>query len=81
MNNTSASVERYMMIIQWSDADHAYLVTLPEWQERLVGRVVAHGATYEDAARSGRIALELLIEDAQTDGEDLPAPRRYPATA
>ena len=24
---------RYSMLIQWSDEDQAYLVTLPEWEE------------------------------------------------
>ena len=71
---------RYTMLIQWSDADQAFLVTLPEWQDRLFGPVT-HGDTYEDAVRNGREALELLIESAIEHGETLPTPQLYMASA
>ena len=71
---------RYTMLIQWSDADHVFLVTLPEWQDRVFGPVT-HGDTYEDAVRKGREALELLIESAQEHGEPLPTPQPYMASA
>ncbi len=29
----------YSMVIQWSDEDHAYLVTLPEWADQVLGPV------------------------------------------
>ena len=31
--------------IHWSDEDQSYLVTLPEWRERVLGPVT-HGSTY-----------------------------------
>ena len=65
---------RYTMLIQWSDADQAFLVMLPEWQGRMFGPVT-HGDTYEEAARNGREALELLIESAIKHGETLPEPQ------
>lgn len=68
------------MHIQWSDADEAFLVTLPEWQDRVFGPV-SHGETYEEAVRNGQAALQLLIASAIDHGESLPTPQRYMAAA
>ena len=67
------------MLIQWSDADQAYTVTQPEWQDRVFGPVT-HGDTYEDAVRNGREVLELLIESAREHNEPLPTPQVYVAS-
>lgn len=67
---------RYAMLIQWSNADQAFLVTLPEWEDRVFGPVT-HGETYEEAARNGLEVLDLLIESAVEHGEPLPKPRLY----
>jgi antitoxin HicB len=64
----------YSMLIHWSDEDHAYLVTLPEWADRVLGPV-SHGATYEEALQRGREALDALITSALQHGEPLPQPR------
>lgn len=73
---SSAEHLDYSMLIEWSDEDQAYLVTLPEWAQSVM-QPVTHGTSYEEAARSGREALEMLIESAQEDGEPLPAPRTF----
>jgi len=67
---------RYSMIVQWSDEDQAYLVTLPEWKDRVFGPVT-HGDTYEQAIKHGEEALEALIASAQKHNETLPAPQVY----
>jgi predicted RNase H-like HicB family nuclease len=59
----------YTMVIQWSDEDGVYVVTLPEF-----GGCRTHGETYEKAARSGREVLELLMQSAKEEGQSLPAP-------
>ncbi len=70
--------QRYSMVIEWSDEDQAYLVSLPEWADRIIGGpAVTHGATYEEAVRHGHEALEALIASARKHGEALPAPRVY----
>jgi antitoxin HicB len=75
-NPQPAQPPRYAMHIAWSEKDQAYLVTLPEWMPRLLNDIaVTHGATYEEAARNGQEALELLIEDAQASGQPLPEPQ------
>lgn len=68
----------YSMLIEWSEEDQAYLVTLPEWAQR-VYMPATHGNTYDEAVKNGREVLELLISDAQRNGEPLPAPRVHAA--
>jgi len=68
------------MLIQWSDDDQAFLVTLPEWQDRVFGPVT-HGDTYEAAVRNGHEVLELLIESAIEHGESLPTLQLYATSA
>ena len=67
---------RYSMVIEWSEEDQAYLVTLPEWTERVI-TPSTHGDTYEEAVRNGNDVLEFLIEGTLEDGEPLPQPKVY----
>jgi antitoxin HicB len=71
MNDT-----RYSMMIEWSDDDAAFLVTLPEWEDHVFGPV-SHGETYEEAVQSGKRFLAALIASTQKHGESLPVPRTY----
>lgn len=59
----------YSMVIRWSDADQAFVVTLPEF-----GGCQAHGNTYEEAAAKGREALEAQIEAHLAENRPLPPP-------
>ena len=63
----------YSMVIQWSDEDQAFLVSLPEWEGR-VSNPVTHGDTYEQAAKNGLDAITALSEWTMKRGEVLPAP-------
>ena len=65
------------MLIQWSDEDQLYLVSLPEWGDT----VHTHGATYVEAAQMGTEALALLIAAAKERGKPLPQPRVFAASA
>jgi predicted RNase H-like HicB family nuclease len=60
----------YSMLIQWSEEDQVFVVSLPEFGPYSK----THGATYEEAAKSGQEVLELLIETYKTDGRPLPEP-------
>ena len=64
--------KHYSMIIKWSDADQAYIVTVPE----LPG-CRTHGATYEEAVKQGQEAIEGWIEDALAWGDPVPAPQVF----
>ena len=65
---------RYYMLIQWSDEDNAYIVTVPE----LPG-CKTHGDTYEEAVRQGKDAIETWVEASERLGEPLPQPQQYAA--
>lgn len=69
---------QYSMLIEWSDEDQAYLVTLPEWSERVM-MPATHGHTYTEAVQQGLEVLEMLVENAQADGELLPQPKIHAA--
>ena len=69
----------YSMVVQWSEDDQAYLVTLPEWEGR-VFNPVTHGQTYEEAIKQGQEALAALVASARQHGERLPEPRVFVRT-
>ncbi|WNZ49136.1 type II toxin-antitoxin system HicB family antitoxin [Leptolyngbya boryana CZ1] len=49
------------IVIQWSDEDECYVVTLPEFKD--VMQPVTHGESYEEALKNAQEVLELLTED------------------
>src|SRR5260370_27420008 len=62
----------YSIVIQWSDEDQAYIVSLPEF----LG-CKTHGGTYEEAAKHGREVIELLVESYIEEGKPLPKPQKF----
>ncbi len=68
------------MLIEWSDLDQAYIVTLPEW-ERAGALAHTHGATYAEAAGKGQELIEFLLEAALQGGDRIPTPAGYDAHA
>jgi len=68
----------YSMLIEWSEEDQAYLVTLPEWAVRVI-MPATHGSTYKEAVQHGQEVLEMLVNSALRDGESLPAPKTHAA--
>jgi len=63
----------YSMVIEWSDEDHIYIVSLPEWGTY----AQTHGTTYDEAVRAGQEVLRILVDSARAEGELLPAPRVF----
>ncbi len=61
------------MVIEWSDDDGVYVVSLPEWGDL----VHTHGVTYEEALRRGKELIEGLIATRQQRGDLLPPPRVF----
>jgi len=60
----------HTIIIQWSEEDQCYVVSLPEWGEFCH----THGDTYQEALKNAQEVLELLTETSTEDGESLPQP-------
>jgi predicted RNase H-like HicB family nuclease len=67
-------IKRYSMVIEWSDEDQAYIVTVPE----LPG-CKTHGYTYEEAVQQGQDAIESWIMVAIADNDPVPLPKKYAA--
>lgn len=61
---------QYSILIQWSDEDHKYVVSLPEFGPY----AHTHGDTYAEALKHGEEVIELLIEEYQSLGKTLPKP-------
>ena len=61
---------QYSIFIQWSEEDRVYIVSLPEFGSY----AHTHGDTYEEALKNAREVLELLVEDYQVRGKELPQP-------
>lgn len=67
-----AEAQRYSMVIEWSDEDAAYIVTVPE----LPG-CQTHGATYAEAVRQGEDAIATWLTIARAHGDPIPLPRVF----
>ncbi|MEG3966777.1 type II toxin-antitoxin system HicB family antitoxin [Microcoleus sp. T2B6] len=67
-------MSRYSMIIQWSDEDRLFLVTIPEFGDRVV-MPCTHGQTREEAIHKGEEVIEMYLEAWEAEGESIPEPR------
>jgi predicted RNase H-like HicB family nuclease len=63
-------MERYEIIIFWSDEDKAFVADVPD----LPG-CIANGKTYEDALKKARQAITLWIETAKEFNDPIPVPK------
>lgn len=61
---------KYSMVIEWSDEDDTFIVSLPEFPNNRT-----HGATYEEAAHNGQEVLDMLIDLYRSENRPLPMPR------
>ncbi len=63
-------MDRYEIIIYWSDEDNAYIAEIPE----LPG-CIAHGEIYESALRNAKEAIQLWIKTAKEFNDPIPEPK------
>ncbi|MEH1933493.1 MAG: type II toxin-antitoxin system HicB family antitoxin [Nostoc sp.] len=56
-------MNRYTMIIQWSDEDQLFLVTIPEFADRVI-MPYTHGKTREEAIQNGEEVIEMYLSDS-----------------
>lgn len=64
----------YSMTVQWSDDDRLFLVTIPEFSDRVV-MPCTHGKTREEAIRNGEEIIEMYLDAWQSEGESIPKPK------
>ena len=63
-------MNKYEIIIFWSDEDDAYVADVPE----LPG-CMAHGDSHESALANAKEAIQLWLETAKEFGDPIPAPK------
>jgi predicted RNase H-like HicB family nuclease len=63
-------MQRYEIIIYWSDEDQVFVADVPE----LPG-CMAHGDTEESALQNIKEAIQLWIDTAQEFGDPIPEPK------
>jgi predicted RNase H-like HicB family nuclease len=63
-------MDKYEVIIYWSDEDDAFIADVPE----LPG-CMAHGSSRERALKSAKEALRLWIETAKEFNDPIPVPK------
>jgi predicted RNase H-like HicB family nuclease len=68
-------MNRYSMTVQWSEEDQLFLVTIPEFADRVL-MPCTHGKTREQAIRNGEDVIDLYLEAWQTEGALIPEPRQ-----
>ena len=65
---------KYSIVIEWSNEDNKYIVTLPEFPN-----CHTHGASYDEALQNGKEVLEMVIDKYQALRQPLPQPNQYAA--
>lgn len=61
---------RYSLIVEWSEEDKAYVLTVPD----LPG-CATHGSTYREAVAHAEDAIESWLDAAKAIGRDIPTPK------
>ncbi len=78
LRRSATEASHYSMVIEWSEEDRLFVVSLPEWGPY----AKTHGATYDEAARAGHEVLEMLIQNRKAQGRPMPKlTPRYAAAA
>ncbi len=67
-------MNRYSMMVQWSEEDQLFLVTIPEFADVVV-MPCTHGKTREEAIHQGEAVIEMYLEAWAEEGEPIPEPR------
>jgi antitoxin HicB len=64
------------MLLQWSDEDQCFLVTLPEFEN-----AKTHGSTRTEAVKQAKDLIESFIMWYGQDGKSLPEPYLFESNA
>jgi predicted RNase H-like HicB family nuclease len=67
-------MNHYSMTIEWSEEDRLYLVTIPEFADRVV-MPCTHGRTREKAIWNAEEVIEMYLEAWEAEGESIPKPK------
>jgi len=67
-------MNNYMINLQWSEEDQLFLVTIPEFRDRII-MPCTHGKTRAEAIRNAEEVIEMYLEAWQSEGETIPQPK------
>jgi predicted RNase H-like HicB family nuclease len=67
-------MNHYSLFLQWSEEDQLFLVTIPEYSDRVI-MPCTHGKTREEAIHHGEEVIEMYLEAWEAEGETIPQPR------
>jgi predicted RNase H-like HicB family nuclease len=67
-------MNHYRLFLQWSEEDQLFLVTIPEFSDRVI-IPCTHGKTREEAIHNGEKVIEMYLEAWEAEGETIPQPR------
>jgi predicted RNase H-like HicB family nuclease len=62
------------MIIEWSQEDQLFLVTIPEFSDRVV-MPCTYGKTREEAIYNGEEVIAIYLETWETENQSIPKPK------
>ena len=62
----------YSMLIEWSEVDQIFTVSIPQFVGRLT-MPCTHGDSYEDAVQAGQEIIETFLEIWTGEGKSIPA--------
>lgn len=63
-------MNKYEMIVYWSESDQAYLVEVPE-----LSGCMADGKSYQEAVKNAEVVIQEWIDTALELGRVIPEPR------
>ncbi len=63
------------MVIQWSDEDQLFLVTIPEFRDRVI-MPCTHGKTRHEAIKNGEDVIEMYLEAWRSERVTIPKPSK-----
>jgi antitoxin HicB len=67
-------INHYTMSLQWSEEDQHFLVTIPEFRDRVI-MPCTHEKTRTEAIRNAEEVIEMYLEAWQLEGETIPQPK------
>lgn len=67
-------MNQYSMLIEWSQEDQLFLVTIPEFSAQVM-MPCTHGKTRTEAIRNAEEVIEMYLEVWQAEGQVIPKPK------
>ena len=70
-------MNNYMINLQCSEEDQLFLVTIPEFSDRII-MPCTHGKTRAETIRNAEEVIKMYLEAWQLEGETIPHPKTLP---